>query len=108
APSHGASDSGTLQVGGTTITFAGLQPVTVHDVPSFTFTPPGDSADLRVDSPASGQNRISGSSDGTAFESVTFYNVPSITIDTSVHETSAGVDRVSIDGTGLVAAGLQN
>ncbi len=107
-PIAGASDQGTLQTAGSTITFSGLQAATVHDVQGLTFTPPGDSGELVVDSPAAGQNRISGTSDGTGFVPVTYYNVPAVMIDTSPHETATGVDRIAVGASGLVAGELQN
>ena len=60
---------------GRVIAFRGLEPTTVHDMSTFTFTPTGSHDVLTIDSPAAGQNRISGTSDGNPFEAVTFYNI---------------------------------
>jgi len=69
------------------IEFTGLEPVVIDGVnvggsnsgldttglsSSFTFTTPGGVDNVTVDSPATGQDRISGTSDGTAFESIFF------------------------------------
>ncbi len=115
--------------GGTRITFTGLEPVILDGslaapsvvsgaaTPSttslaggtFTFTTPftGGGADLiTIDSPAPGQNRISGTSGGVAFESVTFSNIPHVIIDTGSNDTEgANSDSVKLVSP-LVAKGL--
>jgi hypothetical protein len=54
-------------------------------------------------------NRISGTSGGNVFESVTFYNVANVTIDTGSNDTlSSADDTITIDTDGLVASGLES
>jgi len=89
------------------IAFHGLEPTTVHGLSSFTFTSTGSHDVITVDSPAAGQNRISGTSDGTPFEAVTFYDIPTVTIDTGANDAIAPDDSVTINSN-LVATLLQN
>ncbi len=58
---------------------------------------------IAIDSPAAGQSQISGSSGGVSFGSVTFQNIPTVTINNSAE---SGNDTVAI--TTLAAAGLQD
>jgi hypothetical protein len=62
-----------------------------------------------IDSPGPGQNRISGTSGGIPFESVTFFDVISFTIDTGTNDQPGDdADFITIDTDGEVASGLQN
>jgi hypothetical protein len=68
---------------------------------------PGD-PDVPDDLPLA-NNRISGTSGGSAFESVTFYNVANVTIDTGSNDTlTSADDTITIDTDGLVASGLES
>ncbi|MEJ2392692.1 MAG: CARDB domain-containing protein [Gammaproteobacteria bacterium] len=92
-----------------TIKFAGLEPVTISGVEEYTFVTDGGSDAIVIDSPAEGQNRITGTSDGTSFESVTFFDVGSVTIDTAANDLPGNdSDTITIDSSGLVASGLEN
>ncbi|UCF42574.1 MAG: hypothetical protein JSV99_08215, partial [Planctomycetota bacterium] len=121
------TDSGVMAVSDrpslTTISFTGLEPVYVGNAASYTFqTSAYDSGvdDLTIDvdtapNPVPYQdvpaenNRISGYINGIEFESVTFFNITSVTIDTGDNDTSTtNADRVTIQSAGLIAAGLQN
>src|SRR6185503_13324515 len=73
---------------------------------SFTFITPGGADVITIDSPAAGQNRISGTSGGVAFESITFKNVGSVTIDTGTNDSSVSRDDVINFVGDLVALGL--
>ena len=83
------TDSGLIELSSAsataTIFFTGLEPVTVSNVTSYTFTTQGGVDEIVIDSPGPGENRITGTSDGTSFESVTFFNVGSVTIDTATN-----------------------
>jgi Divergent InlB B-repeat domain len=108
-PSDTTAGSGTITLGGFSAQFSGLQPVTVSGMASFTLTLPNPHNVIAVDSPAVGQNRVSGSSDGVSFEALTFYDVTSFTIDAATHGAMANPgDSVTIDSSGLVATGLKN
>ncbi len=115
---------GTIQAGATSISFTGLEPIVIDGavatgtgptgldtsaLPStLTFTTPGGVDVITIDSPAAGQNRISGTSGGVTFESITFTNVQTVVIDTGTHDV-AGSDADSITiVSGLVATGLAN
>src|SRR6185369_3983020 len=75
---------------------------------SFVFTTPGGADVITIDSPAAGQNRISGTSGGTPFESITFRNVASVTIDAGTNDTGASQDDTITFVGNLVALGLTN
>lgn len=100
--------NGVVTVGATTINFTGLEPLTVSNLASFTFTTPGSADVITIDSPAPGQNRISGTSDGVAFESLTFFHIADVTIDTAANDGGSPNDSVTIDSFGLVASGLMS
>ncbi|MFV2068579.1 MAG: beta strand repeat-containing protein, partial [Pirellulales bacterium] len=106
-PDPSTTGNGTITVGGSQIEFTNLEPVTVSGLPDFTFITPGSEDVLLVDSPAAGQNRISGTSDGVAFESLTFYDIRDFTIDTATNDGASPNDSITIDASGLVASGLQ-
>ncbi|MBL7164095.1 MAG: hypothetical protein ISS57_15975 [Anaerolineales bacterium] len=106
-PTENRPDAGVMTSGSNTINFVGIEPTTVTNQASYTFTTNGGNDSLQIDKPAAGQNRISGTSGGVAFEALTFSNITSFTIDT-VTNGSDGNDDVTIDNDGLVATGLQN
>ena len=103
------------------IEFAGLEPVTVSGLASYTFntsdasifsggSPANPGVDIiLIDSPAAGQNRISGTSGGQAFENVTFFDVGNVIVNLGDNDTAGNdQDTVTISSDGLVASGLQN
>ncbi|MBT6146026.1 MAG: LEPR-XLL domain-containing protein, partial [Gemmatimonadetes bacterium] len=124
------ADSATLQIAGnrsghesgTTLSFTGLEPVTLSALSSLTFSTndPAIFADntapaapgidvILIDSPAAGQNRINGTSGAKVFENVTFFDIPTVTLDLGLNDASGNEDdQVTIDASGLVATGLQN
>src|SRR4029434_6067906 len=89
------SDKGLIEIGDTVVTFAGLAPVTESTLASFTFTTPGSADVITIDSPAAGQNRISGTSDGTAFEALTFFDVQDFTLDTATNDGASPDDSIT-------------
>ncbi|MDA1013146.1 MAG: DUF4347 domain-containing protein, partial [Planctomycetota bacterium] len=104
---------GVFTSGSTRIEFTGLEPVIVDGTglsDTFTFTAPdtGGGNDLiTIDSPAPGQNRVSGTSGGVAFESITFSNIPHFIIDTAANDlVGSSNDRVELVSP-LEALGLQ-
>ena len=106
-PAANSPDAGTMTSGSNTINFVGIEPTVVTNQASYTFTASGADDDLTIDSPAASQNRISGTSGGTAFEALTFSNITNFTIDL-VDSDSDGDDTVILGSDGLVASGLQN
>ena len=106
---------GMVVAGQSRIQFTGLEPVIMDGTGvaggTLTFTTPstGDGSDiLTIDSPASGQNRISGTSGGVPFESITFSNYANVVINTAANDTAGSTgDVVSFIGD-LSATGLTN
>ena len=84
--------NGMVQVGGSSIHFTGLEPVFVSGFSEFTFVTP-DSNDILTVGPAAGQNRISGTSGGVAFEALTFTNVTNFKIDAATNDAPAGESK---------------
>jgi Ca2+-binding RTX toxin-like protein len=85
------------------ISFTGTDSATVRTMVAATLTTPNDIDLVTIDSPAAGQNRVSGASGAVAFTPLTFSGTTSVTLDTG----PAG-DFVSLGSAGLVAAGLKN
>ncbi len=113
---------GLIQAGASTISFTGLEPILIDGATvtgtgptgldtsglrsTLTFTTPGSADVITIDSPAPGQNRISGTSGGVAFESITFTNVQTVVIDAGTHDVAGSdADTVTI-ASDLVATGL--
>src|SRR5260221_8459774 len=77
---------------------------------TFTFTTPSTGAGndvLAIDTLAAGENRISGTSGGVAFESVTFSNYAHVVINTGTNDQLGSQDNITFSGP-LTAAGLQD
>lgn len=99
--------SGRVVVDGGVITFTGLEPVTVSAMAEFTFVTPNSNDALTIDSPAAGQNRISGTSGGAAFEALTFFGIADFKIDTAVNDNPLGNPNDTVTfSADLVASGL--
>jgi len=111
-PSATVADAGTFTLDAATIRFDTVSNATVSSVDRFALTTPNAADTVTVDTPASGQNRIRGTSGGVAFTPLTFFAVRNFTLDAA----SNGVDpfkndNVTIDNSGgpaLIASGLQN
>jgi hypothetical protein len=116
-PGHVFGD-GVVRADQRLISFTGLEPVVIDGTTvtgsqsglntsglatTFTFTTPGGADVITVDSPAVGQNKISGTSGGVAFESITFRNVGTVIIDTGTND-SAGSQDDTINFVGNLAA----
>ena len=106
APRTTAGD-GVVTVDGSVITFTGLEPFNVNGFNEFTFVTPNSIDVLTVDSPAAGQNRVSGTSGGVAFEALTFSNVTHFDIDTATNDGPLANPNDTVTFTAdLVATGL--
>ena len=107
SPSTLNSGDGTVNVGSQLIIFNGLEPLIASNLASMTFVTPNGSDLLTIDSPAAGQNRISGTSGGVGFESLTISSIPSLVLDLSRNDGAGGSDdTLTINTSGLVATGL--
>jgi hypothetical protein len=105
------ADAGVISLGGPsstiTVSFFGLEPVDIQGVADYKLTTTGGSDNIIIDSPAGGKSRISGTNGGVSFESVTFWDTPSVTLDTGVNDAAGNnADSILIDSEGLVASGL--
>jgi len=102
--------SGTIVAGSTTIAFDEFDTagsITVRDIANFTFRTPNSNDLLMLNSPQAGRNRIAGSSGGTAFVPLVFFNNASMTLDLATNDGATGADTLVITSA-LAAAGLQN
>ena len=81
----------------------------VSAMEEFTFVTPNSNDVLTIDSPAAGQNRISGTSGAVAFESLSFSDIAHFKIDTATFDNPLADpnDTVSLS-TDLVAAALES
>ena len=98
---------GVVTIGESVINFTGLEPVLVDGFAEFTFVTPNSNDVLTIDSPLAGQNRITGTSGGAAFEALTFTNVVNFKIDTAANDNPLANPNDLVTFTSdLVAAGL--
>lgn len=99
-------DSSVVQVTGG-ISFDGASSGTA----TFTFRTPAGADNLTIDSPLTGQNRISGTNGGTSFEAVTVKNVANLVIDTGANDQGvSNGDQIafsSLSTTGLTALTIE-
>ena len=105
--------TGTLRLDGRVIRFTGLEPVEVSGFAFFTFTTPNsdDVLTISAGTGSGGQpaNVIAGTSSGTAFEALTFFDVALFIIDTGSNDAAtAGNDSITIDSSGFIARNLQS
>jgi hypothetical protein len=107
-PQANTTGAGTVTVGSDTIVFAGLGSLAINNLASLTFAAPASGNNLTLASSAAGTNTLSGTSSGTAFVPLTFFNIGTVTIDTAVNATTTADDTVTIQHAGLVATSLQN
>ena len=106
-PTAGVNGSGTITVGGHLLNFTGLEPILVNTFNTFTLTTPASNDSLTLDGPVGGQTRISGTSGGTAFESVAFTNVSNFIIDAGANDAATPNDTITINN-GTSATGLSS
>jgi len=105
-PSAVNSGDGAVLVGGQTILFGGLEPLVTSNLASMTLVTPNGADSLTIDSPAAGQNRISGTSGGVGFESLTVSSIPTLILDLAKNDGITPDDTLTINSSGLVASGL--
>ncbi len=105
-PSGAAPGAGAFTIGASTLSFTGLEPILSSTFDSLTLITPKANDIIDIDSPAPGQNRITGASGGAPFESLTFFDVGAIILDTAANDGPSGSDAIHIGGAGMVASGL--
>jgi hypothetical protein len=99
----------TTNLGGNSsiIVFSGLEPVEVSGFASHTVTTPNSDDVITVTDGLNPSNQavhtVSGTSGGVAFESISFYNVTTFTIDTATNDAGSPNDTVSFALTGPAA-----
>ncbi|MGD9646193.1 MAG: DUF4214 domain-containing protein, partial [Pirellulales bacterium] len=90
--------AGTLLVGIDLITFSNFEPMTVSALASFTLTTPAGVDNVLVETgPSPGRMTVSGTNDGLAFESVTFFDIPTFTIDTGANDPGPVDDIITLN-----------
>ncbi len=95
-PDLATTGNGTIPCTGITFNFSNLAPLTISAVASLVVITGGSNDVMTVDSPAAGQNRISGTTGGVAIESVTFFDIPSVTLDVGASDAGAPDDTVAV------------
>ncbi|MBX9788919.1 MAG: DUF4214 domain-containing protein [Pirellulales bacterium] len=97
-PDGTSPGAGTLVVGIDTIDFSNFEPMTVSALASYTLTTPNSRDNILVQSgPQVGQMTISGTSGGLPFESVTFFDIPTFTIDTATNDGGSPNDIITLN-----------
>lgn len=108
-PDSATNGSGEVVVDGDAINFTGLEETVYFDgTDAVTLVTPNAADVVSVDDAAVDKTVVSGTSDGVGFNSATFQNVTSFTVDAASNDAVDGTsDDVTIS-TPLVATGLQN
>ena len=105
-PSATTNGDGVVSLDGTTITFTGLEPVTISEITTFAFVTPNAVDIIVIDSPTGGVNRVTGTSGGVTFESLNFSDVASFTLDAETNDVdSTSGDSITF-AADLLAANL--
>ncbi|MGZ0163483.1 MAG: hypothetical protein ACKVII_06185 [Planctomycetales bacterium] len=105
-PSGTTNGDGVVSIDGSTITFTGLEPVLVSQITTFAFVTPNAIDVIVIDSPAAGQNRVTGTSGGVTFESLIFSDVADFTLDAESNDVdSTSADSITFTAD-LLAANL--
>jgi hypothetical protein len=116
-PDGGTADNGTFNEDGTNLATTSLERAEVDGFTGFTLTTPGD-ADVMAVSPdtantnSPAENKITGSSGGVGFSTLSFYDTTNFTVD-AVSKSVGGLrgDSFTVNNPGgpaLQASGLQN
>jgi photosystem II stability/assembly factor-like uncharacterized protein len=90
--------NGTVIIGGRTVVFTGLEPVTVSGFADFTLVTPNSDDSLLISADASGNTIISGTSGGVAFESLTVDPATTLILDTTTNNAPGASDTISFGG----------
>ena len=108
-PSATSNGSGTVAVDSDVIRFTGLEETLYVDgTDQVTLVTPNGADVLSVEAAAVDKTVVSGTSGGVGFNSVTFQNVDSFSIDAGSNDAAGGSSNDVTISTPLVAAGLQN
>ena len=103
-PHDTTAGAGTVTgTGGLVLEFVNFEPLYASGYDSFTLVTPNADDAITIDSPATGRNRVAGTSGGVPFESLVFWDCAHVTLDTGAN---GGTDSMTIAAPGLVASGL--
>ena len=105
-PSATTNGDGVVSLDGTTITFTGLEPVTISEITTFAFVTPNAVDIIVIDSPTGGENRVTGTSGGVTFESLNFSNVANFTLDAETNDVDSTSGDSIMFAADLLAANL--
>ncbi|MFI5381575.1 MAG: choice-of-anchor Q domain-containing protein [Tepidisphaerales bacterium] len=106
-PSGSTPGSGTVTIGGGSITFSNLAPVIASSFATFSLVTPNGSDNLTIDSPTPGQSQVTGTSGGVAIEPLSFFNITNLILDTASNDVPGSADdTITIAPAGVGAAGL--
>ena len=94
--------SGNFVAAGSAIAFSGVEPLSASGFATLTIVTPSATDVISIDTPAPGQNTISGTSDGIAISPLTFFNVPYPILNTAANDAGGGDDSITISN-GLAA-----
>jgi hypothetical protein len=97
-PSATFPGAGTVNVSGDIITFSNFEPMTVSNLASFTLTTPDGADNVLVETgPSTGRITVSGTNDGLPFESVTFFDITTFTIDVGANDPNPVSDIITLN-----------
>ena len=81
-----------------TIFFTNFEPMTVSNLASFTLTTQAGADNVLVQTgPSTGRMTVSGTNDGLPFESVTFFDIPTFTIDVGANDANPVNDIITLN-----------
>lgn len=98
-PDATSPGAGVVVVGVDNITFSNFEPMTVSNLASYTLTTPAGVDNVLVQTgPSTGRMTVSGTNDGLPFESVTFFDITTFTIDVGANDGGNPInDIVTLD-----------
>lgn len=105
-PSANSPGDGEIIVGQTAIDYSQLEAIVVSGVASLSLLSPGSQDEIVIGIPSESRNSISGFSDGIAFVSLEFYDVPEVLIDLDQNDSGLGWDAIVFEDD-IVAQSLE-
>jgi hypothetical protein len=97
-PDATSPGAGKIVINSKTVTFLNFEPMTVSAMPSFTLTTPAGVDNVLVETgPSPGRMTVSGTNDGQAFESVTFFDITTFTIDVGANDPGPVDDIITLN-----------
>jgi len=97
-PDATSPGAGVVLVGVDSITFSNFEPMTVSNLVSYTLTTPAGFDNVLVETgPSTGRMTVSGTNDGLPFESVTFFDIATFTIDVGTNDPGPVDDIVTLN-----------